>query len=248
MRIFVNPNTALVTRLDPRVRLVMTVLFAFLAVTLRTWPALGGALAAGLVLAGLSGVSTGEIVRRLAAANLFVLLLAVTVPISTPGTILFHVGRVSWSVEGFVLAACIGVRANAVLLACAGLLMTLESAHLGMAMTRIGVPAKFAHLFLFMVRYIEALHIEYHRLQNAMRLRAFVPRCNVHSLRSLGYLVGMLLVRSVDRADHVVAAMKCRGFRGKFYVLERTRIRSVDLWFCCGLCGVAVCLLWIETL
>ena len=43
---------------------------------------------------------------------------------------------------------------------------------------------------------------------------------NGHSYRSLGYLVGMLLVHSFDRSERVLAAMKCRGFCGRYYLLD----------------------------
>ena len=44
-------------------------------------------------------------------------------------------------------------------------------------------------------------------------------------------LVGMLLVKSFDRADRIVAAMKCRGFRGRFYVLHHFAFARRDLLF-----------------
>ena len=43
---------------------------------------------------------------------------------------------------------------------------------------------------------------------------------NGHSYRTFGYLVGMLLVRSFDRSERVLAAMKCRGFRGQYWLLD----------------------------
>ena len=65
---------------------------------------------------------------------------------------------------------------------------------------------------LFMVRYFDVLGREYARLRAAMRVRCFRPAMNGHSYRMFGYLVGMLLVRSFDRSERVLAAMKCRGF------------------------------------
>ena len=41
-------------------------------------------------------------------------------------------------------------------------------------------------------------------------------------------LVGMLLIRSHDRAERVRAAMLCRGFRGKFYDLKDFSMRNMD--------------------
>ena len=64
-----------------------------------------------------------------------------------------------------------------------------------------------------------------------MKMRGFRPRMNWHTYRTYGYLVGMLLVRSLERSERIVAAMKCRGFRGRFYLLDHFAFSSADR--CC---------------
>jgi cobalt/nickel transport system permease protein len=75
------------------------------------------------------------------------------------------------------------------------------------------------HLFLFTVRYIAVLGREYQRLRTAMKARGFRMRCDLHTWRSIGYLFGMLLVRSLERSERILAAMRCRGFQGDFHPL-----------------------------
>jgi len=72
------------------------------------------------------------------------------------------------------------------------------------------------------------IHKEYHRLVNAMKMRGFRPGTNMHTYRTYAYLVGMLLVRSFDRSKRIVAAMKCRGFKGKFYILHDYGMKKSD--------------------
>jgi len=246
MRIFEDQRESIMQRLDPRVRLLGVLGFALLVVTLERWPALATAAAGAIVALFLARMARWTTLVRLGEVNLFVLFLFVFVPLSTPGVALVRIGAFEWTREGALLAARIGLRANTLILACSALLVTMEPVRLGYAMTKIGVPAKFAHIFLFMVRYLETLHVEYHRLRNAMRLRGFVPRCNAHSLRSLGYLVGMLLVRSMDRADRILAAMKCRGFHGRFHVLQEARLQYRDLAFAAVLTAFAASIGWLE--
>ena len=64
-----------------------------------------------------------------------------------------------------------------------------------------------------------------------VKTRGFRPRMDWHTYRSYGYLVGMLLVRSLDRSQRVLAAMKCRGFRGRFYLLDHFAATRYDLGF-----------------
>ena len=46
-----------------------------------------------------------------------------------------------------------------------------------------------------------------------------------------GDLLGMLLVRGYDRSERIMAAMKCRGFQGRFYLLDHFSFQSRDLYF-----------------
>jgi cobalt/nickel transport system permease protein len=38
----------------------------------------------------------------------------------------------------------------------------------------------------------------------------------------------MLLVRSFERSQSIVAAMKCRGFKNRFYILHHYNMKSAD--------------------
>jgi cobalt/nickel transport system permease protein len=92
------------------------------------------------------------------------------------------------------------------------------------------MPRKLVHLFLLSVRYIGVLFQEYQRLRMAMRARAFVAASNRHTWRSFGWLLGMLLVRSLERSQRVLRAMKCRGFHDRLYLLSENRWHSRDSW------------------
>jgi cobalt/nickel transport system permease protein len=214
------------TRLDPRVRVVCTATFALLICLCSKPAALAWGGGAAALLLPASGVRPRLVLRRLAAVNVFMLVLVVTLPPFVPGAAWLRLGSVAWSVEGLVRVAQIAARANAVMMMVTALLGSMESAHLGFALSGVGVPDKFAHLFLFMVRYLEIIHQEYHRLRDAMSLRAFRPGLNRHALRTVGFLVGRLLVRSAQRSERILEAMKCR-----FYVLAPWRIRAADWAF-----------------
>jgi cobalt/nickel transport system permease protein len=111
---------------------------------------------------------------------------------------------------------------------------------LGHALEHLFVPRKLTLLYCLTVRYVATFKQEYDRLRTAMRVRGFVPRTDLHTLRSYGQLVGMLLVRSFDRSERVLAAMKCRGFRGTFWMLEHFAFGRHDLVF--GILTAAVLL------
>lgn len=206
-------------RRDPRLRLVGALAFALVTVSLQTFAALSVALALALATAGAARVAWRPVLRRLLPLEGLMLALLLLLPFTVAGATWFTVGALQASHEGLALALRILLRANAVVIMLLALLGTLEPATLGHALGRLGVPDKLVHLFLLTVRYIELLYDEYRRLRQAMRARAFVPRSDAHSWRSLGWLIGMLLLRSLERARRVLAAMKCRGFHGRLYLL-----------------------------
>ena len=73
------------------------------------------------------------------------------------------------------------------------------------------------------------IYLEYERLRNAMRVRGFKPKTNWHTYKSFAYLVGMLLVKSLDRAERIRKAMLCRGYHGRFYLLHHFELKESDI-------------------
>jgi cobalt/nickel transport system permease protein len=58
----------------------------------------------------------------------------------------------------------------------------------------------------------------------------------------------MLLVRSLDRSERIIAAMKCRGFRGRFYLLDHFAFSRRDIWFALALILALASLALVEWL
>jgi cobalt/nickel transport system permease protein len=217
--------------LDPRTRLVAALIFSVFVAAANSLSTLAGSLGIALVAAGWTGALGRGGWKRLVPVNMLVLLLLVLLPCSGGATVLLNVGPIAVAREGLVQAILIGLKANAIVLGVLVLLARLEITVMGHALGHLGVPQKLTHLLLFTVRYLNVLHREYVRLRAAMKMRGFRPAVNWHTYRSVGYLIGMLLVRSLDRAERIMAAMKCRGFCGRFYLLDDLAFSHRDPWF-----------------
>jgi cobalt/nickel transport system permease protein len=235
-------------RLDPRAKLVAAAGFCLVVALSHRVPVLVVGLALGIALALAARLHATGLLKRLVAVNVFVLMIALLLPWTTPGRALFEVGSLAFSAQGLAAAGVIALKSNAIVLAVTALVSTVEITSLGHALVHLKVPEKLAHLLLFSVRYIDLLHHEYRRLATAMKVRCFRPGINLHTYRSLGNLVGMLLVRSFDRSHRVVAAMKCRGFRGRFYVLDHFALAGRDVAFAAGALLVTLVLALAEFL
>jgi cobalt/nickel transport system permease protein len=221
-----------IRRIDPRARIVVAILFSSMTAEVRGFTALGMALAAGLSAGAFSGFSAATLVKRLMPLNALMFLLAILFPLSMPGKAVAMIGPFCFSQEGLLLAAKIALKGNAIMLAILILIGTMEVNTLGHALSHLHVPQGLSHLFLFTVRYLDVLHREYLRLRWAMKVRGFHPRMDRRTYRGFGNLLGMLLVRGYDRSERILAAMKCRGFQGRFYLLDHFSFQFRDLIFC----------------
>lgn len=244
------PGCGLVSRLDPRSRTLAAGLFALLVVTLNHLPTLGLAVGLALVMAACARLPLWSTVRRMLALDGFMVLALLMLPFTVPGASLFTpLSGLSVSYAGTLQALVILAKANAVVLMVLALVGTLDPVELGHALGRLGAPDKLVHLFLFTVRYLDVLHREYVRLRIAMRARAFSMRCDRHTWQMVGYLFGMLIVRSLERAERIVTAMRCRGFDGRFPSLETpSRFARRDGVFALASCAGLVLLITFERL
>ena len=196
-----GPAPSPVHALDPRVRILAATAFALVVVIGDRFAMLGTGLVMALTVAAAARLPAAVTARRVLA------------------------------MDGIIIVALVLLPFNAVMLAFLALVGTIETATLGHALRRLRVPDKLVHLLLFTARYITVFEREYRRLRRAMKARAFRPRNTLHTWRSLGYVVGMLLVRSFERAERILAAMKCRGFDGRFHGPDSAALAPRDWAF-----------------
>jgi cobalt/nickel transport system permease protein len=231
---------------DPRARIFVAVAFSVWTTVLQHFSAMSATVAVSIFAGVFSGFSLAAVVKRLLPINAVFLGLFLLLPFTAPGSPTIAIGPLHPSAEGLLLASAIAMKGNAIVLMAIALLGTMDPAVMGHALNHLRVPQKLALLLLFTVRYVEVLHREYARLRAAMRVRAFRPGMNRHTYRAFGYLVGMLLVRSLDRSERILAAMKCRGFDGRFYLLDHFAFTKNDLPFAVASILAASILIWME--
>ena len=235
-------------RLDPRCRIGGAVAVALCTVALNDLPPLLAALAVSLCMAATAQLPWRALLKRVAAVDGFIIVMLLMLPFTHPGTPLFTLLGFTGSAEGTRQAVTIGLKAQVIMLVLIPWVGTLEPVILGQALQQLKIPARLTHLLLFTVRYIAVLDREYHRLRLAMRMRGFRPKTDLHSWRSFAYLFGMLLVRSHDRAERVLSAMKCRGYRGRFPICKGGALTAADRLFVITLTGLLSALIAAEWL
>jgi cobalt/nickel transport system permease protein len=218
-------------RLDPRVRIVVAAGFSLVVATADRFLAVIPSLLLAACLVVVSKLPLKKVGFRLLIVNTLIALLWFFLPFTLEGEPLFKIGPLIGTREGICYVTVITLKSNAIVLALMALVATMSVFTVGRAMRHLRVPSKVTQLFFFTYRYIHVIHREYKRLANALKIRGFQPGTNMHTYRTYAYLVGMLLVKSHDRAERVRAAMLCRGYRGKFYDLSEFALKPYDLLF-----------------
>ncbi len=220
---------SIIHRLDPRVKIVVALSFSVVVAVANRFLVLTLALILSAFIVLLARVPAKELLRRLVPVNGFVLFLWIFLPFTVQGEPLFLIGPLVGTREGVLYAAQISVKSNAIVIMLIALVASTSIYALGHAMHELRVPKKIVYLFYFTYRYIHVIHREYLRLVHAVKIRGFSPGTNMHTYKTIAYLVGMLLVRSSDRAERVHQAMLCRGFRGTLYSLSEFSLTRTDV-------------------
>ena len=217
-------------QIDPRVKLIIVFLFSIVMAASYRFATLITALFICSIILLIGKVPLKEIFKRLIPVNTLIILLWLILPFSVKGDPVFLMGPFTATKAGVIYTAQISIKSNAIMLMLIAVIASTRIFTIGHALHKLGFPTKLVQLFLFTFRYIHVIYREYLRLLNAMKIRGFEPRTNLHTYKTFAYLVGMLLVKSSDRAKRVHNAMLCRGFNGQFYSLNNFSITKKDLF------------------
>jgi len=217
--------------LDPRVKIITAALFSLVVALTYELTILFVSAVSALAILVAARLPLKKVFWRLIMVNGFILVLWLFLPFTTPGKSLFTLFGLEATVEGVDYAALITIKSNTIVIACIALLSTCSVFKLVHALHSLYVPDKLVHIFFFSYRYIHVINLEYVRLTNAMKVRCFIPRNNLHTYKSFAYLIGMLILKSYERSRRIYNAMLCRGFKGKFYILEPYEFHASDWLF-----------------
>jgi cobalt/nickel transport system permease protein len=222
---------SLIHRLDPRVKVVVTVLFIISNVILPDGAWLAFLLAWGLVLAVniLAELRWDYALKRSFIALPFALA-AITSIFTLSGQPAFTLTLGSWQLTasdaGLIRFASIVVRSWLSVQMAILLTATTQFPDLMHALRHLHVPSLLVAVISFMYRYLFVLADETMRLLRAREARSARPAGGggggtvFWRARVAGNMVGQLFLRSYERSDRVYNAMLARGYHGYIQTLN----------------------------
>lgn len=226
-------------RLDPRVKVIMTLLFILAVVTLpdAAWLAFGLAWLCVLAVNLLARLGPAYSFKRSFIALPFALA-AITIIFTLPGQPLFAFNLGPWQLRatdtGLLRFSSILIRSWLAVQMAILLTATTNFPDLLHALRHLYMPPLIVAIVSFMYRYLSVLANETQRLMRARESRSAglegkpmggsIP----WRARVLGNMAGQLFLRSYERSDRIYSAMQARGFGGEFLTLNPHIMRRAD--------------------
>jgi len=217
-------------RLDARVKLLLALVWAICIVTIPRGRYLPfGVYAAILIvlLVGNRGLA-GKFARRLLPALPALALVCVVLPFFSHGEPVWRWGVLTVTRAGLQTAARVGAAATLCVGAVALVWASTSQDALLVGLRGLGLPSLFVGTLGFMLRYLEVLRPELHRLTDARAARA-VGQVGPGRLRSGANVLGALFLRAQERAEHVGEAMVARGYAGRLRTFQHSHFHLRDV-------------------
>lgn len=216
-------------RLDPRAKVICTVLFLFTVISFPKYEiaALLPFFLFPVLLTTLGDLPSGFLLKKVIIVSPFAIFIGIFNPILDTRTVMVIAGvplSAGW-LSFFTILIKFTLTISAALL----LIATTSFPGICHALRRLGVPAVFVSQLLFLYRYLFVLIEEAMRLVRARDMRSFGSRGS--SMKVVARLIGVLFLRTVERAERIYSAMLTRGFNGDMPSLKEYRFRSNDVLY-----------------
>jgi cobalt/nickel transport system permease protein len=216
-------------RLDPRAKVIATMLFLITVISFPNYEvaALIPFFLFPVLLMAVGEVPAGFILMRVLLVSPFALLIGIFNP--------FLDTRIVGVIAGIPVSAgllsFVSILLKFALTVSATLLLIATTSFPGVchALRQLRFPVLFVSQLLFLYRYLFVLMEEAMRVIRARDMRSFGTRGA--GMRVFVRLIGILFLRTVDRAERIYYAMLSRGFQGDIPSLKRFRLAVTDLAF-----------------
>ncbi|WP_457567488.1 cobalt ECF transporter T component CbiQ [Desulfurobacterium sp.] len=221
----------LLHKLDPRVKIIVFLLFA---ISCALSSSLSFLLLSSLFLLGMGLVVRRDLTKALKSlvfADSFLIFLIITMIFTYDKGKSVKLGMLYFYPEGLKYGAFLFFKSNVILLFMLFLLATSTVFEIAHALHHLKVPSKLVQILFFTFRYVHVIRDEYRKLLKAAIARGFKPNTSIHTYKTYAFIVANLIMRSYLKADRIYKAMLCRGFKGEFPVYHHFHLEKKDIIF-----------------
>jgi cobalt/nickel transport system permease protein len=221
-------NPSLLDAIDPRCRVICSLLCAAALASVRNFPALTAGSALPLLLLCLDGRrGVSRIARVMLELNKLSVLVILFLPLTYTGERVLGIV----SLDGVRMALVMVWKMNLISVVLLRMTVSMGMPLITDALGRLGLSEKLRMLLLLTMRYVFLLADRVGTMSTAVGLRAPNIR-GAESYKAFAFMVGTTLVHSADRSERCSLAIGCRGGISGFSQLSGDRWMLKDTVIC----------------
>lgn len=205
---------------EPRTKLIAAVLFIFGVISLNTLYLALIAYIVSFIVALCMGIAFIVLLKRYLIITPFLLLM--TVPLLMNQSI-------SLMNDHYQFAFLIIIKAFTSMTVITILLDTQSLEQFMNSLAHLKVPTVLITVLMLSYRYVFLFLEDIQKMQLAAKARFFNGGIGLKSLKTYGQLTGCLLIKSLDRSEHVYAALASRSFNGTLQFGSGQKISRADI-------------------
>ncbi|HJH30877.1 MAG TPA: cobalt ECF transporter T component CbiQ [Methanosarcinaceae archaeon] len=225
---------------DPRAKIITFSILIFSFVFVNNLTIAGMNLFFTFVLLLISRLPLNFVFNRIKWVFLFVLPFLIIMPFTVSGSELASIAGIKMTYEGFMYGSLIVLRAIAAVTLVLTMLGTMRFDTTIKALYMLKIPGLFIQMLMFTYRYIFVFLSDFLSMWKAMSSKGFKLRSNIYTLSILGNLIGMLIVKSYERAENVYHSMISKGYTGNQKTLVKFNMATKDYALTIVLIGIAI--------
>lgn len=224
-------------RIDPRIKIIT--FFIFIIFIVLTNPnAYLSFILYGVILFFLiciSQIPLSFVFKKSLVVIPFVVLIALFIPFIKRGETLYSYSfgniMLELTYEGITLFWSVIIKSYLCILSMILLTSSTRFSSFLKGLEKLKMPKIFIMIISFMYRYSFLIVDEAQRIQRAKDSRSFGKKSTMRTIKTLSNIVGVLFVRSYERAERVYLAMCSRGFQGEIKTLDTLKVKMSDILF-----------------
>lgn len=217
-----------VHRLDPRAKLIATLLFLFTVISFSKYE-INGLLPFFLfpvLLMSMGEIPFMFILRKVILVSPFAVFIGIFNPLLDSGQVMINGLAIS---AGWISFFSILIKFTLTVSTALLLIATTSFPGVCHALRQLGLPSIFVSQLSFLYRYIFVLMEETMRIVRARNMRSYGEKGK--DMKTFIRIVGILFIRTIERAERIYNAMLSRGFQGDMPTLKRFHIKTGDIVF-----------------
>lgn len=169
------------------------------------------------------------ILKRLRWVLFFTLALLTIIPTTSSGDVIFSFWFITVTIQGLFLAITISLKALSAALLVFTIVSTMPFIVFVKALEQLKIPNTLIQLLSFIYRYLFVISDEFHTTRMSIQSRSFNKKNFIYTIKILGSLIAMILIRSYERGERIRDAMISRGYRGKIKTLNSFKLQHMDI-------------------